>query len=54
MRERESLPPFEMRGYWSAEGQAEMAVTLAHLLAASSGKPIALSDIVPLAADMWS
>ncbi|OXY91578.1 hypothetical protein [Streptomyces diastatochromogenes] len=40
--ERRSTPPVEQPGFWSPQWEAAAGVALAHLLAASTGAPVAL------------
>ncbi|WP_406210848.1 hypothetical protein [Kitasatospora sp. NBC_01560] len=41
-RERRSTPPLEPAGYWDPRWEAAAGVTLAHLLVAAEGSPVAL------------
>ncbi|WP_431683654.1 hypothetical protein [Kitasatospora sp. KL5] len=42
--ERRSTPPVEANGGWSPRWEATVAVTLAHLVAASGGSPVSVPD----------
>lgn len=39
-----SVPPLDARGHWDPRWEAEVAVTLAHLVAASAGRPLTVPD----------
>ncbi|MEU2870785.1 hypothetical protein ABZ769_16520 [Streptomyces olivoreticuli] len=43
-QERQSTPPIEPSGWWSIRWEAAVGAALAHLLAASSGTPVAVPD----------
>ncbi|MEV7343883.1 hypothetical protein [Streptomyces sp. NPDC093544] len=47
MRERPGTPPVDQSGMWSPRWEAAAGAGLAHLLAASSGMPVAVPDGLP-------